>query len=187
MILGEFIVYPRIKELIGGVVMKQIRTGRILIIPCSISLAKSLVLYVDDLKMVSPVSIPDYFPSDRMKGMLPLLIELLEAGYKADWWICFIIDLQHQQFIGELEIEGDLLKEESLSFSLKFIDGQTEEEFATEVMEGLLSYFQKLESIQLVRTEVVNDQTRYKNLLKRFGFEKEGVDGQYWLMRKYIR
>ena len=166
--------------------MKQIRAGRILIIPCSISLAKSLVLYVNDLKMVSPVNIPDCFPSDQMKGMLPLLIELLELGDEADWWICFIIDLQHQQFIGELVVDGNPLKGGSVSFSLNFTDVQTEAEFATEVMEGLLYYFKKIDSIRLVKAELVENRTSYKEVLKKFGFEAEGVDGQYWLMRKYL-
>ena len=167
--------------------MKKIRAGRVLIIPCTISLAKSFVLYGNDLKMASPVSIPDCFPSDRMKGMLPLLIELLELGCDADWWICFVIDLQSQRFIGELEIEGNSLEGGSLSFSLSFTDLLTEEEFATEVIEGLLYYFQENDSIQLVKTEIVDNRACYKQVLTNYGFEMERVEGHYCLLKKIIR
>ena len=167
--------------------MKRIRADRILIIPCTIALAKSFVLYGDDLKMASPVSIPDCFPSDRMKGMLPLLIELLEFSCEVDWWICFIIDLQSQKFIGELEVEGNFLRGGSLSFSLNFTDLQTEEEFATEVLEGLLFYFQENESIRLVKTEIVANRAYYKQVLTNYGFEMDRVEGPYCLLRKMIR
>lgn len=167
--------------------MKQIRTSRILIIPCSISLAKSLVLYPADFKMVSPVMVPDCFPSDRIKGILPLLIELFEVEVDAGLWICFIIDLKHQQFIGELEVEGNPAKRGTLTFSLNFIDERTEKEFASEVMEGLLYYFKKLGTTEIVKTEVLDKQVYFKNLLKVYGFEPEREDGRYCLMRKQMR
>ena len=166
--------------------MKKIRSGRILILPCTISLAKSFILYGNDLKMASPVSIPERIPSDRMKGMLPLLIELLELGCEADWWICFIIDLENQQFIGELEVGVNLSNGGSVSFSLNFTDGQTEEEFAAEVIEGLLYYFEEMDSIQLIKTEIEEDRAGHKKILMNCGFKIERVEGPYCLLSKKL-
>jgi ribosomal-protein-alanine N-acetyltransferase len=167
--------------------MKQIRTDRILIIPCSVSLAKSLILYPNDFRLVSPVKVPDCFPSDRIKGMLPLLIELFEVEGDAGWWICFIIDLKHQQFIGELELAGRSMGGEDLSFSLNFIDNQTEKEFVSEVMEGLFYYIQKMGSIQVIQTEIVDKRYSYRKALEKYGFKVERAEGNYCLMRKFIR
>lgn len=167
--------------------MKQIRTSRILIIPCSMSLAKSLILYPRDFKMVSPVYVPDSFPSDRIKGMLPLLIELFEVEGDAGWWICFIIDLKRQQFIGELEVEENPAKVGGIDFSLNFTDDRTEKEFASEVIEGMLYYFKKTGTAKIVKTEVVANQSCYKEVLRMHGFEAERDDGHYCLMRKYMR
>jgi ribosomal-protein-alanine N-acetyltransferase len=164
--------------------MKQIRTNRILIFPCSISLAKSLILYPYDFKMVSPVIVPESFPSDRVKCILPLLIELYELeGGDVGWWICFIIDLQSQKFIGELELEGE---GEELTFSLTFTNAQTEKEFVSEVMEGFFYYIHKIGIAQIIQTEVPDKRFYYKETLKKYGFKAVGVEGDYCLMRKKI-
>ena len=167
--------------------MKQIRTSRVLIIPCSISLAKSLILYPNDFKKVSPVSVPVNFPSYRIKGILPLLLEIYELDGGAGWYICFIIDLQNQLFIGELEIDEKISKGQSVIFSLHFTDDATEKEFASEVIEGLLVYYQKLGTFQVIRTEVPTNRTFLKEQLKRYEFEEEENDGNYSLMKKYIK
>lgn len=164
--------------------MKQIRTNRILIFPCSISLAKSLILYPYDFKMVSPVIVPEFFPSDRVKCILPLLIELYELEGDAGWRMCFIIDLKHQQFIGELELEGE---GENLTFSLSFTNDRTEKEFVNEVMEGLFYYIHKVGITQMIQTEIADKRSYYKETLKKYGFKAERVEGDYCLMRKIIK
>ena len=180
-------IYQSIRKYFGGEVMKQIRTSRVLIIPCSISLAKSLILYPNDFKKVSPVSVPESFPSYRIKGILPLLLELYELDGGAGWYICFIIDLQNQLFIGELEIDEKISKGQSVIFSLHFTDDASEKEFASEVIEGLIVYYQKIGAFQVIRTEVPANRPYLKEQLKRYEFEEEENDGNYSLMKKYIK
>ncbi len=163
--------------------MKQIRNNRILIFPCSISLAKSLILYPFDFKRVSPVIVPESFPSDRVKCLLPLLIELYELEGNEGWSICFIIDLINQQFIGELELEGE---GENLAFSLRFTNDEAEREFVADVIEGLFYYIHKNGIAQMIQTEIADTRSYYKEILRKYGFKTERVEGGNCLMRKTI-
>ena len=86
-----------------------------------------------------------------------------------------------------MEIDEKISKGQSVIFSLHFTDDASEKEFASEVIEGLIVYYQKIGTFQVIRTEVPANRPYLKEQLKRYEFEEEENDGNYSLMKKYIK
>lgn len=61
-------------------VLSQIFTDRLLLITCSLDLAKSIILHRKILEERSPIEIPEDWPSIELKNILPYYIEMLEIA-----------------------------------------------------------------------------------------------------------
>lgn len=77
--------------------MIEIITDRLLIIPCSLDIAKSLIFHRKELETRSPIGIPCAWPSSAVRGMLPLYIEKLEENDQEYGWGLWLIILYNEK------------------------------------------------------------------------------------------
>ncbi|WP_155111150.1 GNAT family N-acetyltransferase [Metabacillus mangrovi] len=73
-----------------------------MLIPCSLDLAKSLILHKKELTKRSPIIIPEDWPSFIGRGILPFYIERLEQDRtEYGWGIWLIIHHGDKKIIGD--------------------------------------------------------------------------------------
>jgi [ribosomal protein S5]-alanine N-acetyltransferase len=88
--------------------MTEIYTKRLLLIPCSLNMAISLVLHRDELHERSPIHLPENWPSPILKGMIPLYIEELEADREEKKLIIWLaIDFKEKTVVGDYCFRGN--------------------------------------------------------------------------------
>lgn len=144
------------------------------------------MIHMDDLKKNSPIGIPKHFPSDQVRGMLPFIVEYMEKEdiETACWRLWFIIELQTNQFIGEIELSGKPANENRLCFSLSMIGEKYEKEYLGEALHGLIININKYNPLYRLETEILSERMRYKRLLEECGFRILSMDNSYCRMRR---
>lgn len=160
----------------------EIITERLLLVPCSLDLIKSLVLYRKELEKRSPIIIPSDWPSADLIGMLPYYIEKLESDKEEfGWGIWMIILYEEKRIIGDIMMRGKPV-EGVVEFSHHFIKEIVDESIAFEAIEAMIDWFIEGHSVKSILTECSTNDERSIRLLERLGMKCTLKDGAflYW-------
>ncbi|WP_409294492.1 hypothetical protein V1498_15000 [Peribacillus sp. SCS-26] len=117
--------------------MDDFKTERIIVMACSLDLAKSLILYREELVKRSPILMPDSWPSHLFKGFLPFFIEEVEKGADGlKFWI--IADLKQKKMVGDLVFHHHT--DDTGYMAVSYISPEAEAEYMEESLYIFLKY-----------------------------------------------
>jgi ribosomal-protein-alanine N-acetyltransferase len=161
----------------------EIVTERLLLVPCSLDLTKSLALYRKELEMRSPIKIPHDWPSSQLIGMLPFYIEKLESDQEEyGWGIWMIILYEEKRIVGDVIMRGKPTDEGVVEFSYHLIKDICDDGIAFEAVEAMIEWLIELHGVKSFLTECDIYDEKSIRLLERLGMKCTSKDGNflYW-------
>ncbi|MFS0782432.1 hypothetical protein [Bacillus sp. 1P06AnD] len=163
--------------------MKDYKTENIMIMNCSLDMAKSIVLFRDELVVRSPIEIPDQWPSYRFRSFLPFLIEDMEKEKPSPFFLWILAELIQKKMIGDFLLFPSL-KDSSIAFLEMYFMGHKEERlYFKESLRLFLGYVMKNFSGQFkqVVIEVLYSDNFKMETLKKYGFYLKKNEHPYLL------
>jgi RimJ/RimL family protein N-acetyltransferase len=160
----------------------EIITERLLLVPCSLDLIKSLALYRKELEKRSPIQIPHDWPGAELIGMLPYYIEKLESDSEEfGWGIWMIILYEEKRIIGDVMMRGKPT-DGVVEFSHHLIQEIRDESIAFEAIEAMIEWFIESHGVKSILTECDKHDEKAIRLLERLGMKCTVKDGEflYW-------
>ncbi|UOK59459.1 GNAT family N-acetyltransferase [Bacillus sp. OVS6] len=169
--------------------MIEIVTDRLLIIPCSLDIAKSLVFHRKELESRSPIGIPVTWPSIAVKGMLPLYIERLERNEKEYGWGLWLIILYHEKrIVGDLFIQGMPDEHGCVELCYNIHEVDDEESLTYEAIDAVIEWLTSEKSVKQISMECIDHNKKSIRLFEKLGMictKKEDVFLSWELKRKH--
>ncbi|PLT27585.1 hypothetical protein [Peribacillus deserti] len=154
------------------------KTERIIVMSCSLDLAKSLVLYRDELVKRSPIVMPNTWPSNLFKGFLPYYIEQIESGGKGyKFWI--IADLKLKKMVGDFIFHQG--EDRTGYIATSFISPDAELQYLEESLYIFMKYTVKsfTQSVKSVAVDCSKKDGYKLRVLKDLGFVMDQNDSLY--------
>ncbi len=163
--------------------MNDQRTEHLVFIPCSIAMARSLLLHAEALRKNAPVYIPDCFPTSQAKATLPYVIEGLEQEREPLSWLWFVIDVEKKSLIGELILGKKKSDDTTVQFTFTFDTFDHEIAFGEECVDWLLSFLANKKIIYVI-TEMREGACTAQSMLEQKGFHCFNKSGFMQFIRK---
>ncbi|MDQ0231302.1 GNAT family N-acetyltransferase [Metabacillus malikii] len=158
--------------------MIEILTNRLMIIPCSLDIAKSLIFHRTELNQRSPIEFPHNWPSPYIKSFLPFYIENLEETiekeYECGLWL--IIYYEDKKIIGDIVLQGRPSIDESVQLSYH-TNQDLDETIAYEAIDAFIDWLTYQKKVNKVLMECDEKQHDIIALYTRLGLvckKKEG-------------
>lgn len=156
----------------------EILTNRLLLIPCSLDVAKSLVFHRKELDKRSPIEFPFCWPSPRVKGFLPYYIESLESKDKEnDCGLWLIILYEEKKIVGDILMQGKPSKEGMVELCYHVENKHVDETIAYEAVDAFIDWLTYQKSVKKVVMECEVQQEQSIRLFDKLGMickKKEG-------------
>lgn len=162
-------------------------TDRLLIMPCSLDLAKSVVLFRDELGERSPIEFPENWPTDEVKSLLPLYIESLEKdNTEYGWGLWLIIDYEEQRVIGDLNFKGKPNDDGIIEMGYSILPKYRQQGYAYEATQALLNWGFAHPSVQVIRAECFQNNQASQRVLEKLGMRCVEKDKEYltWELKR---
>jgi [ribosomal protein S5]-alanine N-acetyltransferase len=158
----------------------EIMTDRLLLIPCSLDLAKSLILFRRELEERSPIDIPGNWPSDLLLGFLPLYIEKLERDQtEFGWGIWLVIDLIEKRIIGDILVEGKPDPSGLVRLCCNISDNNRDYSLAYEGLEAMIEWMMNQKDVKKIMTECGVEHEQQIKLYDKLGMRCIMNDGSF--------
>jgi [ribosomal protein S5]-alanine N-acetyltransferase len=155
-------------------------TDRLLLIPCSLDLAKSLILFRKELEERSPIDIPDNWPSDLLIGLLPLYIEKLERDQSEfGWGIWLVIDLIEKRMIGDILVDGKPDLNGSVRLSCNILENNSDYSLAYEGLEAMIEWMMMQKNVKKIMMECSVQHEQQIKLYDKLGLRCIKNDGWF--------
>ncbi|MCA1029934.1 GNAT family N-acetyltransferase [Bacillus timonensis] len=167
--------------------MIEIFTERLLIIPCSLDIAKSLIFHRIELEKRSPIIIPNGWPSAHVKGLLPFYIEKLERDKSEyGWGLWLVIDYPEKKIIGDIYLHDKPDKHGNISISFNMIQGLKDTSITYEAIDALIEWLTTQTDVKKVNTECSDSNTQSIKLFEKLGMRCTKKEGRFllWELRK---
>jgi [ribosomal protein S5]-alanine N-acetyltransferase len=163
--------------------MKDYKTDHLLIMNCSLDMAKSIILFRKELTVRSPIEIPDNWPSNRFKSFLPLLIEDFEKDRTSPFHMWILAELLQKQMIGDMLLYKMNNKVSAGFLEIYFMSNKEEKKFYKESLKLFLEYVMNhfKGSMKHVYIEVMYTDNFKVDVLKRLGFYLKKREHPYLL------
>ncbi|MGM7720240.1 GNAT family N-acetyltransferase [uncultured Metabacillus sp.] len=167
--------------------MIEILTNRLMIIPCSLDIAKSLVFHRKELDKRSPIEFPYSWPSSFVKGFLPFYIECLENKQpEKECGLWLIILYEEKKIIGDILLLGKPSKEGDVELCYHVEDKDVDESLAFEAVDAFIDWltYQKFVKRIVMECDVRQDQSI--RLFEKLGMICTKKDGRFlkWEIQK---
>ncbi|NGP44373.1 GNAT family N-acetyltransferase [Bacillaceae bacterium SIJ1] len=155
---------------------QRLHTELLVLLPCSVHFAKSIALYMDELRARSPVKIPDAWPSDRVKMFLPFYLEAKEAGDDTPFfWV--IISLEDVEIIGEVILKPRRQKRE-LELSYQIESTHRLQGYGFEAVNAVCEWARGSDLKKIV-AETALGNIASERLLQRVGLVEQGIEHEF--------
>lgn len=173
---------PSIKKR-GRIFLKDYKTDKLLIMNCSLDMAKSIILFRKELSVRSPIDIPTNWPSNRFITFLPLLIEDLEKVQTSNFNLWILADVIDKKMVGDILLYKMADRQDTAFLETFFISYQTERKHYKEMMKIFLEYVMANFSdvYKYVMVEVMYTDNFKIDMLKRLGFYLRKKEHPYLL------
>ncbi|KZZ82979.1 MULTISPECIES: GNAT family N-acetyltransferase [Bacillaceae] len=147
----------------------EILTDELLLIPCSLDLAKSLILHKKELAKRSPIVIPEDWPSSMSQGILPFYIERLEKDRSEyGWGIWLIIHHREKKMIGDFYIYSKPDQDGTVDFDFR-IHPDYRKENGFEAVSHFFDWLFEQKGVKCISTECHIEQVKTIGILSRLG------------------
>ncbi|WP_050614659.1 hypothetical protein [Bacillus testis] len=163
--------------------MKDYKTENIMIMNCSLDLAKSIVLFRKELTDRSPITIPGQWPSYRFRSFLPFLIEDMEKEQDSPFHLWILADLINKMMVGDFLMYPSMRQKGVAYLEVHYLSFKEERLYFKESLRLFLEYVmpQFKGRYDQVALEVQYTDHFKMELLKKFGFTLKKNDHPYLL------
>ncbi len=160
--------------------LKDFKTEKIIIMSCSSEMAKSILLFRNELTSRSPITIPHEWPSYRFRSFLPLYLEFLEnKDDSLHLWIT--ADLLEKRMVGDIILYMKTEYQETGFLELYFLNEKDEKVYFKECIYLYIRFVLKQLSGKMtrIRTETLMSQTFRIHILRQIGFKLKKREDPY--------
>jgi [ribosomal protein S5]-alanine N-acetyltransferase len=167
----------------------EIITERLLLVPCSLDLIKSLALHRKELEKRSPIKIPHTWPSPQLIGMLPYYIEKLEVDEtEYGWGIWMIILFEEKRIIGDIMMRGKPTENGIVEFSYNLVGEIRDSSVAFEAIDAMMEWLVDAHQVKTILTECNMNDEKSIRLLDKLGMKCTNKDGEflYWELNNAV-
>ncbi|MBU7591985.1 GNAT family N-acetyltransferase [Metabacillus halosaccharovorans] len=185
----DYIVTPKYAENTkrGEDGLIEILTNRLMIIPCSLDIAKSLVFHRKELDKRSPIEIPASWPSAYVRGFLPYYIESLEKDDKdLDCGVWMIILYEEKKIIGDIVMQGKPVQEQNVRLTYHIEEATTDGSIAYEAIDAFIDWLTYQMAVKKVVMECEVQDKESIRLFDKLGLICTKKDGEFftWEIQK---
>jgi len=169
--------------------MIEIFTERLLIVPCSLDIAKSLIFHRKELEKRSPIIIPQDWPSSMITGILPLYIENLEKDESEyGWGLWMIINYAEKKIIGDIYLHGKPDKRGTVNINYNMISELADTSLTYEAVDALIEWIITQTEAKKVIMECTDNNYQSIKLFEKLGMRCTKKEGEFlmWELRKAI-
>lgn len=167
--------------------MIEIFTERLLIIPCSLDIAKSLIFHREDLDKRSPILLPKCWPSPFVTGLLPLYIENLEKDQSEyGWGLWLIINYAEKKVIGDIYLHGKPSKRGVVQITYNMLGTVNDPSLAYEAVDSFIDWVITHDTVKKVKAECGENNYQSIKLFEKLGMRCTTKDGKFllWEIKK---
>ncbi|MFD1735682.1 GNAT family N-acetyltransferase [Bacillus salitolerans] len=167
----------------------EIITERLLLVPCSLDLTKSLALHRRELEKRSPIKIPTGWPSSHLIGMLPYYIEKLETDEtEYGWGIWMMILYEEKKIVGDIMMKGKPTEDGVVEFSYNLVKDIRDSSIAFEAIEAMIEWLSEAHQVKTILTECDMNDEKAILLLDKLGMKCTVKDGNflYWELNNAV-
>lgn len=152
--------------------MKDYKTENILILNCSLDMAKSIVLFRNELSNRSPIEIPNNWPSNRFKSFLPLLIEDIEKKKTSAFYMWILAELLEKKMMGDILLYKKNNQITTACLEMYFLSPTYEKKYFKEslilFLDFVMNYFEG--EFSQISMEILYSDNFRMSILKKEGF-----------------
>ena len=170
-------------------IMIEIFTERLLIVPCSLDIAKSIVFHRQELEDRSPIIIPKGWPAPLVTGLLPFYIEKLEKDdSEYGWGLWLVINYAEKSIIGDVYVHSKPDKMGTVHLSYTMVSDLNDTSLTYESIDALIEWMITQKDVKKVITECSDSNTQSIKLFEKLGMRCTKKDGKFlmWELRKAI-
>jgi RimJ/RimL family protein N-acetyltransferase len=165
----------------------EILTNRLMIIPCSLDIAKSLVFHRNELDKRSPIAFPYCWPSPLVKGFLPYYIESLESKEReSECGLWLIILYEEKKIIGDILMQGKPSKEGNVELSYHVDDKHVDDTIAYEAVDAFIDWLTYQKAVKKIVMECEVQEEKSIRLFDKLGMICTNKEGRFlmWEIQK---
>ncbi|WP_099353566.1 GNAT family N-acetyltransferase [Fredinandcohnia onubensis] len=169
--------------------MIEIFTENLLLVPCSLDIAKSLVFHRKELEKRSPITIPQNWPSPLITGILPFYIEKLEKDENQyGWGLWLIINYADKRIIGDIYLHGKPDKKGNVQLTYTMNREYQKTNLTYEAVDALIDWLVTQADAKKVLMECSDSNYQSIQLFEKLGMRCTKKDGKFltWELRKVI-
>lgn len=137
---------------------------------CSLEMAKSIILHREELKSRWAVSIPENWPTDEIKNILPFYIEKVEKdSSKLGWGPWLIIDYQNSQIIGNVGFKEEPNENGIIELGYQILENYQRQGFGYEAGQALVNWALSHGNVKAIIAECDNSNVGSIRILEKIG------------------
>ncbi len=153
-------------------------TGRLKLVPCSVEMLQSLIDEDIDLTELIGVQVPEGWPAEELKEVVPYFINLLSQSPDMAGRFCwFIVEKEQDIVVGSIGFKAMPDKNGIVEIGFGIDPVFRQKGYATEAVKGLISWALSQNDIQKVIAECELDNKSSVRVLEKAGMQKAGVEG----------
>ncbi|TDQ42289.1 GNAT family N-acetyltransferase [Aureibacillus halotolerans] len=146
---------------------RKLYTERLILLPCSVHFAKSIILYLKELRVRSPVLIPPQWPPVQLKMFLPFYLEALEKG-KKDTYFWVLIKADSAEIIGEIVLIPKKDQHGVIELSYRIEETHRRQGYGYEAVNEVCSYISTQKNVRII-AETAEGNLASERLLMKAG------------------
>lgn len=168
--------------------MLKLTTERLLMIPCSIHLARAMIFNRSALKTFLLADVPEGWPSDELKAFLPFYIEELEKNPALlGWGVWILLEKSRKIVVGDAGFKGLPDKRDSVEIGYGVHPSFRNKGYAYEAAQALADWaFSSENRVSLLRAECNDDNLFSMKVLEKLGMQQVDREGKImkWELRR---
>lgn len=160
--------------------MLKLTTGRLLMIPCSLHIAKAMVFHREYLETFLLNHVPENWPADELKAFLPYYIEEIEQDPSLlGWGIWIIMDTGRKTVVGDAGFKGKPNASGTIEMGYSIHPDFRNSGYASEAALALAEWaFKNGQLVQTIRAECDKENAPSIRILRKLGMTPLPSDGR---------
>lgn len=169
--------------------MLKLKTKRLLMIPCSLHIAKAMIFNRAYLHTFLLADVLEGWPTDELKAFLPYYIEEMEKNPKLlGWGVWILIERSQKVVVGDAGFKGMPDEQGAVEIGYGIHPDFRNRGYAYEAAQALADWaFNTQDRVRSVRAECDRDNIYSIKVLKKLGMalvSKDGLITKWELKRK---
>lgn len=156
--------------------MLKLTTDRLLLIPCSLHIAKAMILDPAYLQIFLRMKVPAGWPADELKAYLPYYIEQIEGDPSLlGWGVWILLDSERKTVIGDAGFKGKPDENGEIEIGYSVHPDYRRRGYAFEAAQALTDWgFRDGSGVQLIRAECNIENLSSVRVLEKLGMQRVG-------------